>query len=135
MSIEEARDFLRENHHCVLGTLRADGSVQMSPVDAGIDGDGLVIISSSEERTKVRNLRRDPSAFLTVMSERFYGPWAAVEGAAEILSMPGALESLIDYYRRLAGEHPDWDDYRRAMVEDHRVLIRISIRRGNVFNR
>ncbi|MCA1831353.1 MAG: PPOX class F420-dependent oxidoreductase [Actinomycetota bacterium] len=135
MSSDEVREFLATNSRAVLATRGADGSIQMSPVNAGVDGDGLVIISSREDTAKVKNLKRDPEAFLTAMNDDFYGPWARVEGTAEILSLPEAMEPLVDYYRRLAGEHPDWDDYRRAMVRDRRALIRMTIQRGNVFNR
>ena len=131
MDIDEARAFVAENHRAVLVTRRADGGIQTSPVLAGLDGDGRVIISSSEVTAKVRNLRRDPSAALCVMTDRFFGDWVEVDGSAEIVSLPEAMEPLVDYYRRLAGEHPDWDDYRAAMVRDRRALIRISIERAS----
>ena len=78
----------------------------------------------------VRNLRRDPRAALCVFVEAFRGPWVQIEGTAEIVTLPEAMEPLVDYYRRLAGEHPDWDDYRRAMTADRRALIRITIERA-----
>jgi PPOX class probable F420-dependent enzyme len=134
VSAEDVRAFLEKNHRAVLGTRRPDGTVQMSPVTAGVDARGRAIISTTEDRTKTKNLRADPAAFLTVMNDNFYGAWAAIEGAAEIVSLPEAMEPLVDYYRRLAGEHQDWDDYRRAMVRDRRVLVRITIERGGVFN-
>jgi len=124
---DEARAFVASNHQAVLITRRSAGGVQSSPVTVGVDGDGKVVISSRETAYKVRNLRRDPHAVLCVFTDGFIGPWLQLEGAAEIISMPGALDGLIDYYRRISGEHPDWDDYRRVMAEDRRVLIRISI--------
>jgi PPOX class probable F420-dependent enzyme len=93
-------------------------------------GAGRAIISSQETTAKVRNLRRDPRATLCVFVEAFRGPWVQIEGTAEIVTLPDAMEPLLDYYRRLAGEHPDWDDYRRAMMADRRALIRITIERA-----
>jgi len=127
---EEARDFIRDNGRAVLATTRSDGGVQMSPVDAVIDEEGYAVLSSRETAIKVRNLRRRPRATLCVITDAFYGPWGYVEGDAEIVSLPGAMEGLVDYYRRAAGEHPDWEDYRAAMVRDQRVLIRIPIDRA-----
>ncbi len=131
VDIDEARAFLAENHRAVLVTRRADGGVQTSPVLSGLDGDGRVIISSSEATAKVRNLRRDPSAAVCVTTDRFFGAWVQIDGTPEIVSLPEAMEPLVDYYRRIAGEHPDWDDYRAAMVRDRRALIRISIERAS----
>ena len=102
----------------------------MSPVTVGLDGAGRAVISSQDTTAKVRNLRRDPRATLCVFAEAFRGPWVQIEGTAEIVTLPEALEPLVDYYRRLAGEHPDWDDYRRAMTADRRALIRITIERA-----
>ena len=130
MDIAHAQQFLRENEHAVLATWRRDGRLQMSPVTVGLDGAGRAIISSQETTAKVRNLRRDPRATLCVFVEAFRGPWVQIEGTAEIVTVPDALEPLVDYYRRLAGEHPDWDDYRRAMTADRRALIRITIERA-----
>lgn len=127
---DEARDFIRDNSRAVLATFRRDGGVQMSPVAAVIDDEGFAVVSSRETAMKVRNLRRDPRATLCVFTERFYGPWHYVEGEARLVSLPDAMEGLVDYYRRAAGDHPDWDDYRAAMVRDQRLLIRIDIRRS-----
>jgi PPOX class probable F420-dependent enzyme len=130
MTPDEARDFLRDNHRAVMSTFRADGRPQLSPVGATVDADGRVIVSTREPAMKVRNLRRDPRVSLVVMNDQFYGDWAQVEGTAEIVSQPEALELLVDYYRRIAGEHPDWDDYRQAMVQERRVLVRFEIERA-----
>ena len=130
MEIAQAQQFLRDNECAVLGTWRRDGRVQMSPITVGVDTAGRAIISSRETAYKVKNLRRDARAMLCVFTDEFTGPWVQVEGTAEIVSLPDAMELLVDYYRDLSGEHPDWDDYRRAMVADQRCLIRITIERA-----
>lgn len=130
MQLDEARAFLAENHRVVLATTRSDGRPQLSPVNAGVDGEGRAIVSSRETAYKVKNLRRDPRVSLCVLNDGFYGRWVQVDGTAEIVSLPEAMELLVDYYRRLAGEHPDWDEYRAAMEEQRRVLIRIDLERA-----
>jgi PPOX class probable F420-dependent enzyme len=130
MEIAVAQQFLRDHENAVLATWRRDGRIQLSPVTVGLDGAGRAIISSRATTYKVRNLRRDPRATLCVFVEAFTGPWVQIEGTAEVLTGPEAVEPLVDYYRRLAGEHPDWDDYRRVMLADHRALIRITIARA-----
>ena len=130
MDAEEAREFIRKNHRAVLATYRADGSPQMSPIAADVDPEGMVVISSRETAMKVKNLRRDPRASVLAMSENWYGPWVQVDGRATIVSLPEAMEGLVDYYRRVAGEHDNWDEYRAAMEKERRVLIRISIDRA-----
>jgi PPOX class probable F420-dependent enzyme len=127
---DEVRIFLQANSHAVMATFRADGRPQLSPVSAGVDAQGRVIVSTPGATAKARNLRRDPRASLCVISDSFYGPWAQIEGTVEVVEQPESVELLVDYYRRLAGEHPDWDDYRRAMVEDGRVLLRTTIERA-----
>jgi PPOX class probable F420-dependent enzyme len=127
---EQAREFLRANHRAVLATARADGRPQLSPVSCGLDDAGRVIISTRETAVKTRNLRRNPLASLCVFTDAFFGSWVQVEGKAEIISLPGAMELLVGYYRQLSGEHPDWDDYRAAMVRDRRCLVRIEITRA-----
>ena len=130
MDAETAREFIRSNGRGVLATQRKDGGVQMSPVDAVIDDDGMVAISSRETAMKVRNLRRSPRAQFLALSDAFYGDWLYVEGDVELQGLPQAMEGLVAYYRRAAGEHPDWDDYRAAMVRDQRLLIRLRIDRA-----
>jgi len=125
-----AREFLRANHNAVLATTRSDGRPQLSPVTAGIDEQGRVVISTRETAMKVKHLRRDPHATLVAFTDRFYGDWVQVEGTVEIVSLPEAMDLLVDYYRRISGEHPDWDDYRRAMAEQQRVLVRFDIERA-----
>ena len=127
MDIDEARELIRTNHHAVLATRRADGRPQLSPVAAAVDDAGRVVISTRETAMKTHNLRRDPQASLCVFTDAFYGAWAQVDGRAMVVSQPEAMELLVDYYRRVAGEHPDWDDYRAAMQRERRVLVRIDI--------
>ena len=127
MDLAEARQFLATHHCAVLATRRRDGRLQMSPITVGVDAAGHVIVSSRETAYKTRHLRRDPRASLCVFRDEFYGPWVQIDGTAEVVSLPDAMEPLVDYYRRIAGEHSDWDDYRRAMERDRRVLLRISI--------
>ena len=127
MDIAKAQQFLRDNECAVLATTRRNGQIQMSPVTVGLDAEGRAIISSRETAYKVLNLRRRSQASLCVFVDEFTGPWVQVNGNAEIVSLPEAMEPLVEYYRQVAGEHPDWDDYRRAMQRDQRVLIRITI--------
>jgi PPOX class probable F420-dependent enzyme len=126
MDIPEAVEFVRHNHNAVLATTRADASPQLSPVTVGVDDSGHIVISTRETAVKTRNLRRDPRAVLCVVTERFYGSWVQVTGTAEILSLPEVMEPLVDYYREISGEHPDWDEYREAMRSQQRVLVRIT---------
>ncbi len=127
MDLAEAQQFLAAHHRAVLATWRRDGRLQLSPVTAGVDAAGRAIVSSRATAYKTRNVRRDPRASLCVFVDGFFGPWVQVDGTAEVLSLPDAMEPLVDYYRRVAGEHPDWADYRRAMERERRVLLRISI--------
>ncbi len=130
MDLEQARAYVREHSHAVLSTVRRDGTPQLSPVAATVDAAGRVVVSSRETAYKVRNLRRDPRAWLCVFPDAFYGDWVQVEGTVEVQSLPDALEPLVDYYRRVAGEHDDWDGYRRAMVEEQRCLILVTLVRA-----
>jgi PPOX class probable F420-dependent enzyme len=125
MDIADAVNVVRQQHHAVLATTRADGSPQMSPVGVTADEDGRLLISSRTTAYKTRNLRRDPRAWVCVLPDAFYGRWIQVEGEVEIVELPDAMELLIDYYRRISGEHPDWDEYRQAMVAEQRVMLLI----------
>jgi PPOX class probable F420-dependent enzyme len=127
MGPDEARAFVASNHRAVLITRRSSGGLQTSPVLVGVDDEGKLVISTREGAFKTRNLRRDPTAVLCVLSDGFFGRWMQIEGAAEIVSLPEVMAGLVDYYRRISGEHPDWDDYRQAMRHEHRVLVRVSI--------
>jgi PPOX class probable F420-dependent enzyme len=130
MTPDEARAFLRTHHRAVLATYRTDGRPQMSPVLAVVDDAGRVVVSTRETAVKVRNLRRDPRAALCVLTDRFFGAWAQVEGDAEVVALPDAMDLLVDYYRRAVGEHDDWDDYRTAMERERRVVVRFEIDRA-----
>ena len=130
MDTESARDFVASNHRGILHTYRSGGAPQMSPIIAGVDADGAVIVSSRQTAYKVRNLLRDPRASLCMFTDGFYGPWVQIDGTAEVVALPEAMDLLVDYYRRLSGEHPDWDAYREAMRKERRVLIRIAIERA-----
>ena len=130
MDLDEARSFLRENHRAVLATRRKDGSPQLTPVLVGLDGEGRATVSTRETAIKTWNVRRDPRVWLCVFNDGFYGRWVQVEGTASVVSLPQAMEPLVDYYRRISGEHPDWDDYRRAMERDRRVLLRVDLTRA-----
>jgi PPOX class probable F420-dependent enzyme len=130
MDLDTARELIRTQHRGVLATLRADGTPSMTPITANVDDEGRVIISTRQTAYKVRNIRRNPAGFLCVFPDTFYGgTWVQVDGEFEIIELPDAMELLVDYYRRTAGEHPDWDDYRAAMVRDQRLLLRMTITR------
>jgi PPOX class probable F420-dependent enzyme len=130
VEIEKARDFVGRNHRAVLTTYHPDGRAQMTPVTVGVDGAGHVVISARQHLVKTRNIARDPRVVLCVLTAAFFGEWVYIEGTAEIVHLPEAMEPLVDYYRRISGEHPDWDDYRAAMERDERVLLRITITRA-----
>jgi PPOX class probable F420-dependent enzyme len=129
MSAAHAQQFLRDHHRAILATLRADGRPQLSPVLCAVDDQGRVLISTRETAVKTRNLRRDPFASLCAFSDGFFGEWVQAEGTAEVISLPDAMDLLVDYYRMTSGEHPDWGDYRAAMVRDRRVIVRVTISR------
>jgi len=126
MDIEQATAFVRDNPRAVLATMRRDGTPQMTPVLVGVDEKNRLVISTRETAIKVANVRRDPRAWVCVLNDRFYGAWAQLGGDVEVVSLPEAMEPLVEYYRGISGEHPDWDDYRSAMVRDRRCLIRIT---------
>ena len=130
MDLDEAREIIREQHRAVLATIRDDGTPQMSPVLVAVDDDGYVLVSTRETAIKVRNLRRDPRLWLCVLPDGFFGRWVQVEGRAGIVSLPDAMDGLVDYYRRVAGEHEDWNDYRAAMQREQRVLLRVTLTRA-----
>ena len=119
-------EFVRPRHHLLLATTRADGRPQVSPVAGGVDDAGRIVISSYPGRAKVRNAQRDPRVSVCVLSDSWDGPWVQVDGDAEVLHMPDAEDALVDYYRCIAGEHPDWDEYRAAMRVQGKSLIRVT---------
>jgi PPOX class probable F420-dependent enzyme len=126
---EELLAFVRPRHKATLMTRRSDGTPQMSPVACGLDAEGRVVVSTYPRRAKAVNARRDPRVSLVVHSDDWDGPYVQVDGNAEVLDMPEALEPLVDYFRCIAGEHPDWDEYRDAMRRQDKSLIRVSIER------
>jgi len=128
--IDEALAFVARHRHAVMATTRRDGRPAMSPVTPVVDGEGRVVVSTRETAMKVRHLERDPYVSLCVVTDRFYGEWVQVEGTAEIVRLPEAMDLLVDYYRRGSGEHPDWDEYRAAMTQQRRVLVRITVTRS-----
>ena len=130
MDIAEALEFIRSNHHAVIATSRSDGRPALSPIACDVDPEGRVVVSTRETAMKVKHIARDPHVALCVLNDGFFGAWAQVEGTAEIVHLPEAMEGLVDYYRRVAGEHPDWDDYRAAMERERRVLLRITVDRA-----
>ncbi len=126
---DELTEFLRPRHRALLVTGRRDGGSQISPVTCGVDAEGRIVISTYPSRAKVTNIRRDPAVSACVLSDDWDGPWVQVEGRAEVLDLPAALDGLVEYFRCISGEHPDWDDYRQAMARQGKCLIRLSIDR------
>jgi len=123
---EALLDFVRPRHHMLLATVRGDGRPQLSPVSGGVDDQGRIVISSYPGRAKVRNAERSTQVSVCVLSEDFDGPWVQVDGEAEVLHMPEAEDALVDYFRSISGEHPDWDEYRAAMRVQDKSLIRVT---------
>jgi PPOX class probable F420-dependent enzyme len=126
---EQLLEFLRPRHHAILMTTRRDGRPQSSPNTCGVDTEGRIVISTYPERAKAANVRRDPRVSVCVLSDDFGGPWVQVDGVAEVLDLPESVEPLVEYFRVIAGEHPDWDEYRQAMRDQGKSLIRITIER------
>jgi PPOX class probable F420-dependent enzyme len=126
VSRDELLDFVRPRHHAIVITARVDGRPQASPVTCGVDEAGRIVVSTYPERAKTRNARRNPQASVLILSDDFGGAWVQVDGDAEVIDMPEAAEVLVDYYRAIAGEHPDWDEYRQAMARQGKSLLRIT---------
>lgn len=130
MDAERVREFVRSNHRAVLATARRDGRPQLSPVLVGVAGDGRLAVSTRVTAMKTRNVRRDPRVSLCLMNDAFFGDWAVVDGTAEVVELPEAMELLVEYYRGVAGEHADWDDYRAAMEREGRVVLLVDVERA-----
>jgi PPOX class probable F420-dependent enzyme len=130
VDIDQALDFVRRNHRAVLATRRKDGRPQLSPVACAVDAAGNVVVSSRETAVKTRNVRREPQVSLCVMNDAFFGEWVQIDGRADVVSLPDAMEPLVEYYRSVSGEHPDWDEYRAAMQRDRRVILRVAPERA-----
>ena len=126
VELPELLEFLRPRHRMILTTHRRDGSPQLSPVSAGVDVEGRIVIATYPERAKVTNLRRNPDCSVMVLSDDWNDPWVQVDGTAEVIDLPEALDPLVDYFRSISGEHPDWDEYRQAMRDQGKSLIRIT---------
>jgi PPOX class probable F420-dependent enzyme len=126
VDLDEARDVVREQHRAVLATMRQDGTPQLSPVVAGVDDAGRIVISTRETAYKTKNLRRNPRAWVCVLPDEFFGRWVQVSGDVEVVSLPDAMEPLIEQYRSVMGEHPDWDEFRAAMESERRCVVRIT---------
>jgi PPOX class probable F420-dependent enzyme len=129
VSSGELLEFIRPRHHAIVITTRTDGRPQASPVSCGVDDEGRIVIATYPERAKTRNARRDPEhVSVLFLSDDFGGPWVQVDGTAEVLDVPAAVEPLVDYYRSISGEHPDWAEYRAAMVAQGKSLLRVTPR-------
>ena len=130
MEIADALTFIRTNHQGIIATTRSDGRVAMSPIACTVDGQGRVVVSTRETAMKAKHVARDPHVAICVLNAGFFGEWVQVEGDAEVVHLPEAMDGLVDYYRSISGEHPDWDDYRAAMERERRVLLRIRVNRA-----
>ena len=126
VSLPDLLDFIRPRHRMVLITFRSDGSLQSSPVSGGVDDAGRIVIASYPRRAKSANVRRTPRASVTVLSDEFNDAYVQVDGDAEVIDLPDAVEPLVDYYRSIAGEHPNWAEYRQAMVDQGKCLLRLE---------
>ncbi|MBG0854054.1 PPOX class F420-dependent oxidoreductase [Streptomyces spinoverrucosus] len=126
VSLDELLDFVRPRHHALLITRRADGSPQASPLTCGVDDSGRIVVSTYPERAKTRNAKRDPRVSVLVLSDDWNGPWVQIDGTAEVVDAPDSVEPLVEYYRNIAGEHPDWTEYRQAMLKQGKSIIRVT---------
>lgn len=126
VDLDQLLEFVRPRHRAILLTVRADGSPQGSPLTCGVDNSGRLVISTYPERAKARNVRRDPRASVIVLSDEWNGPWVQIDGTAEVIDAPESVEPLVEYFRNISGEHPDWAEYRAAMVKQGKSLIRIT---------
>jgi PPOX class probable F420-dependent enzyme len=126
VALTDLLDFVRPRHRAILLTTRADGRTQGSPVTCGVDDAGRIVVSTYPERAKTRNAARNPQVSVIVLSDEWNGPWVQVDGSAEVIDPPGSVEPLVEYYRTIAGEHPDWDEYRAAMVKQGKSIIRVT---------
>ncbi|MBW8739951.1 MAG: PPOX class F420-dependent oxidoreductase [Streptomyces turgidiscabies] len=126
VSLAELLGFVRPRHRAILLTRRADGSPQASPLTCGVDDSGRVVVSTYPERAKTRNAKRDARVSLLVLSDDWNGPWVQIDGTAEVIDSPESVEPLVEYFRNISGEHPDWDEYREAMVKQGKSIIRVT---------
>ncbi|NVN51321.1 PPOX class F420-dependent oxidoreductase [Mycolicibacterium hippocampi] len=129
VTLPELLDFVRPRHRMVLTTFRAGESLQSSPVTGGVDGEGRIVVATYPQRAKSANIRRRPRASVVVLSDEFDGPYVQIDGHAEVIDLPEAVEGLVEYFRSVAGEHPDWEEYRQAMIDQRKCLIRVTPQR------
>ena len=129
VGLEALLDFVRPRHRALLITRRADGTPQASPLTCGVDDSGRLVMSTYPERAKTANARRDAAVSVVILSDEWNGPWVQIDGDAEVIDTPDSVEPLVEYYRNIAGEHPDWDEYREAMAKQGKSLIRVTPRR------
>ncbi|ACU75072.1 pyridoxamine 5'-phosphate oxidase-related FMN- binding [Catenulispora acidiphila DSM 44928] len=129
VDLDALLEFVRPRHRALLITRRADGSPQASPLTCGVDDDGRLVMSTYPERAKTTNARRDTAVSVVILSDEWNGPWVQIDGEAEVLDIPDSVEPLVEYFRTISGEHPDWDEYREAMVKQGKSLIRVTPRR------
>ena len=129
VSRDDLLEFVRPRHQGTLVTRRKDGSPQMSPVTCGVDDEGRIVVSTYPQRAKAANARRDPRVSMLIHSDTWDGPYVQVDGTAEVIDMPEAVEPLVEYFRCISGEHPDWDEYRDAMRQQNKSLVRITVER------
>ena len=129
VDLDALLEFVRPRHRALLITRRADGTPQASPLTCGVDDSGRLVMSTYPERAKTANARRDPAVSVVILSDDWNGPWVQIDGDAEVLDIPDSVEPLVEYYRNIAGEHPDWDEYREAMVKQGKSIIRVTPRR------
>ena len=129
VGLDELLDFVRDRNHWVMATVRADGRPQISPVTGGVGPDGNLLISTYPSRDKVHNLRKDPRTTICVLSDHFGGAWVQVDGLVTVTDVPEALDGMVEYFRAISGEHPDWDDYRAAMIRQGKCLLSIAVER------
>jgi PPOX class probable F420-dependent enzyme len=123
----ELVEFLRDRHHAIVITTRADGTAQASPVSAGIDRQGRVVVATYPQRAKVANARSNSTGAMLFLSDDWNGPWVQVSGRFDVVDLPDAVEPLVDYFRAISGEHPNWDEYRQAMIAQGKCLLRLTI--------
>jgi len=126
VSLDDLLDFVRPRHRAILLTRRSDGGPQGSPLTCGVDDSGRIVVSTYPERAKTRNAKRDDRVSLIVLSDEWNGPWVQIDGTAEVIDSPESVEPLVEYYRNIAGEHPDWNEYREAMLKQAKSIIMIT---------
>ncbi|WP_434592141.1 PPOX class F420-dependent oxidoreductase [Streptomyces sp. A5-4] len=126
VELDRLLEFVRPRHRAILLTTRADGTPQGSPLTCGVDDAGRLVASTYPERAKTRNAKRNPRASVIVLSDDWNGPWVQIDGSAEVIDTPDSVEPLVEYFRNISGEHPDWDEYRAAMLKQGKSIIRIT---------